>query len=135
MWDGLTGPGPKMDMDLWWGKTFAILPPGHISRSPNQEDDRGAGVLIRNPTIFNIIRRNDHPAIGWSNVYFDRMGIIQWDSGSVTLTVNFKLLQNYFEKKIPFFLHNFLQNSFQNYCFVLFFTFLQLKKDWNLTLY
>ena len=45
MWDGLTGPGPKMDMDLWWGKTFAILPPGHISRSPNQEDERGVGVL------------------------------------------------------------------------------------------
>ena len=31
-------------------------------------------------------RRNDHPAIWWSNVYFDIFGIIQWDSGSVTLT-------------------------------------------------
>ena len=47
MWDGLTGPGPKMDMDLWRGKTFAILPPGHISRSSNQDDNRGAGVLSR----------------------------------------------------------------------------------------
>ena len=56
-------------------------------------------------------------AIGWSNVYFDRMGLIQWDSGSVTLTLGISncSLQNYFENRIPLFLHNFLQNSLQNH--------------------
>jgi hypothetical protein len=47
----------------------------------------GARFFSRNPTIFNIIRWNDgtterssrHPAvqIGWTKVYFDRLGIIQ----------------------------------------------------------
>ena len=49
--------------------------------------------------------RNDYSAVWWSNVYFDRLGIIQWDSGSVTLTQGIFncSLQNYFEIKIPFF--------------------------------
>ena len=37
-----------------------------------------------NPTIFNI-RWYDFPTIWESKYYFDRLGIIQWDSGSVTI--------------------------------------------------
>ena len=40
-------------------------------------------------------RRNDHPAVWSTNVYFDRLGIIQWDITKCSL-------QNYFENKIPF---------------------------------
>ena len=42
-----------------------------------------------NPTIFNIIqgmtrRRYDCTAVWWSNVYFDGLAIIRWDSGLLT---------------------------------------------------
>ena len=57
--------------------------------------------------------QNDCPAIWWFNVYFDRLGTIQRDSGSVTLTSGISncSLQNYFE-------NNLLQHSFQNTFFL-----------------
>ena len=43
--------------------------------------------------------------IWWSNVYFDRLVIIQWDSGAVTLTFGISncSLRNYFGKRFHFF--------------------------------
>ena len=50
-------------------------------------------INIWNPAIFNMIRWDDGSTameqssrcVWWSNVYFDRLGIIQWESGSVIL--------------------------------------------------
>jgi hypothetical protein len=50
-------------------------------------------------------RWNDHSPVWWSNFYFDRLGIIQWESDSVTLTYSISncSLQNHLENRILFF--------------------------------
>jgi hypothetical protein len=53
--------------------------------------------------------------------YIGNNSVRQWLS--VFDLGNFKLLQNYYENKTPICLHNFLQNSFQNYFKLLFFIF------------
>ena len=49
--------------------------------------------------------RNNCPAVSWSNVYFDRLWMIQKDSGLVTLTLGISncSLQNYLKIKFLFF--------------------------------
>jgi hypothetical protein len=50
--------------------------------------DKKSDNLHYNTSCGKMGRQNDCPAVWWSNVYFDRLRITQWDSGSVTLTLD-----------------------------------------------
>ena len=77
--------------------------------------------------------QNDCPTVWWSNVYFDRLRVIQWGSGSVTLihtfqTAHYRIILFYtISLKIPY-------KIILNYEFVLMYYFLHfsnLKKKSN----
>ena len=96
----------KKPINLWWRRT-GISKPGipelsTLSLKPylfTQSNQRITNVLFWkhcllkqstwNPTIFNIIRWDDGKIVSLSHrlmvqLFFDRLGIIQWDSGLMT---------------------------------------------------
>ena len=69
---------------------------------------------------------NDSDAVWWSNVYFDRLGIIQRDSSSVTLTSIFLTISC----KIPF---KIIQIINKNHHFSFFYNLKEIKYNFLLT--
>ena len=66
--------------------SFAVMNKGKRLTSTRRPSSQY--VESKNLTIFNIIRWDDestekssHCTVWWSNVYFNRLGITQWDSG------------------------------------------------------
>ena len=71
-------------------------------------------------------RQYDRPVIWWSNVYFDRIGIIVWDLALGHFKLFFTEL---FWKKIHFFTQFLAKFPFKLFIIIIFFIiFLQLKK-------